>query len=145
MDPLDIRDAIEAYTPSNLRSQLIKTERNTLILDAYNANPSSMHAALSNFIEMPGEHKSVILGEMLELGAESHHAHTALLQLALSGAFEHIYLVGKSFAPTSHESVIHLEDTDALIRTLHNHPLHDAFILIKGSRGNQLERIVEYL
>ena len=145
MDPLDIRDAIEAYTPSNLRSQLIKTERNTLILDAYNANPSSMHAALSNFIEMPGEHKSVILGEMLELGAESHHAHTALLQLAFSGTFEHIYLVGKSFAPTSHESVIHLEDTDALIRTLHNHPLRDAFILIKGSRGNQLERIVEYL
>lgn len=145
VDPLDIRDAIEAYTPSNLRSQLIKTEHNTLILDAYNANPSSMHAALSNFIEMPGEHKSVILGEMLELGTESHAAHSELLQSALKGGFEHIYLVGKSFTPGNHTSVVHFADTDALIQSLHNNPVRDAFILIKGSRGNQLERIVEYL
>ena len=145
VDPLDIRDAIEAYTPSNLRSQLIKTEHNTLILDAYNANPSSMHAALSNFIEMPGEHKSVILGEMLELGTESHAAHSELLQSALKGGFEHIYLVGKSFTPGNHASVVHFADTDALIQSLRNNPVRDAFILIKGSRGNQLERIVEYL
>ena len=72
IDPLQIQAAIEAYTPSNLRSQLLKTERNTIILDAYNANPSSMQVAISNFGEMKADNKLLIIGEMRELGAIFH-------------------------------------------------------------------------
>lgn len=147
IDPLRIQAAIEAYRPSNLRSQLIRTGRNTIILDAYNANPSSMHAAVGNFKEMPGEHKVLVLGEMLELGQESAKAHEELFEFALSGNFDKIFLIGNNFEHCADKRnfIAWFKDTEALITALRQTPLTDAFILIKGSRGNRLERITEYL
>ena len=146
-DPLQIRSALENYRPSNLRSQLIRTTSNTIILDAYNANPSSMKAAVGNFCEMPGERKTVILGEMLELGTESVKAHQELVQLAMNGNFNQIFLVGNNFEHCYDKCnfITWFKDTEALIKHLKLHSLIDSFIFIKGSRGNKLEKIVEYL
>ena len=147
IDPLQIQQAIENYHPSNLRSQLIKTPNNTLILDAYNANPSSMAAAIHNFKEMPGEHKIVILGEMLELGQASDDAHRNLLDNVLQGHFEKIFLIGNHFEHCKEKTnfTTWFPDTLSLIAELKEHPLEGKFILVKGSRGNRLEQIVEYL
>ncbi len=147
IDPLKIQEAIESYRPSNLRSQLIKSEHNTIILDAYNANPSSMQVSVSNFQEMPGEHKVLILGEMRELGESSQKAHESLLQLALQGHFEKIFLIGNNFEHCSEKRnfITWFPDTESLMEELHTNPLTGAFIFIKGSRGNRLERIVKCL
>lgn len=147
VDPLKIQSAIESYKPSNLRSQLIKTTANTVILDAYNANPSSMQAAISNFCEMQGTHKVMILGEMLELGSESEQAHRHILKLAEKGQFEQIFLVGNNFEHCYDKCnfIAWFKDTETLIQALKNKPLKDSFIFVKGSRGNKLEDIVEYL
>ena len=147
LDPQEIQKAIEAYQPSNLRSQLIKTAHNTVILDAYNANPSSMQVSVSNFGEMKAGFKVVILGEMRELGTESEKAHHALLELAARYHFDQIFLVGNNFVHCADSLNFNppFQDTDSLIGYLQEHPVRDAFIFIKGSRGNKLERIVEYL
>lgn len=147
IDPLDIQAALENYHPSNLRSQLIRTENNTVILDAYNANPSSMQVAVSNFKEMPGNHKILILGEMLELGTESHKAHQQLLELAKSGNFDHIFLIGNNFEHCTDRCnfITWFKDTETLMEELKHNKPDQAFIFVKGSRGNRLERIVEYL
>ena len=147
IDPLKIQSAIENYSPSNLRSQLIQTEKNTIILDAYNANPSSMQVAINNFKELTAEHKILILGEMLELGVESKKAHHDLLQLTSNGKFEYIYLIGKNFEDYADNTnfIAWFKDTDSLIDHLKECSISNAFILIKGSRGNKLERITTYL
>lgn len=147
IDPLNIQKAIAGYRPSNFRSQLIRTSRNVVILDAYNANPSSMQVAISNFMEMPGKQKVMILGEMLELGAGSEQAHADLLRQATAANCDKIFLIGKHFEHCGDNCnfITRLKDTEALISELREHPLTDNFILVKGSRGNRLERIVEYL
>ncbi len=147
VEPLEIQRAIESYRPSNLRSQLIKTARNTVILDAYNANPSSMQVSVSNFGEMNAARKVVILGEMRELGTESEEAHRTLLELANRFHFDQIFLVGNNFEHCADSLNFSppFKDTDSLIGYLQEHPVRDAFVFIKGSRGNKLERIVEYL
>ncbi len=147
VDPLDIQQAIENYRPANLRSQLIQTERNTIILDAYNANPSSMKASVTNFSEMQADRKIAILGEMLELGSESEQAHQTLLDLAVQCHFDQLILVGNNFEHCRNKFnfITCFKDTDALIKHLKQHPLSSSYIFIKGSRGNKLERIVEYL
>lgn len=147
VEPLQIQEAIEHYQPSNLRSQLIRSARNTIILDAYNANPSSMQAAVSNFCEMPGENKTVILGEMLELGQESAKAHEELVELACKGHFSHLFLVGNNFEHCREKCnfITWFKDTETLLEYLKQHPVKDSFVFVKGSRGNRLERIVEYL
>ena len=139
IDPLQIQAAIEAYTPSNLRSQLLKTERNTIILDAYNANPSSMQVAISNFGEMKVDNKLLIIGEMRELGAISEESH--------KNNFPRVFLVGASFESIANNYTFthYFPDTDTLIEYLKANEILHAFILIKGSRGNKLERITEYL
>lgn len=142
-----IRDALENYHPSNMRSQLLKTEKNILILDAYNANPSSMKVALANFSEMKADNKVVILGEMLELGKESASAHADLLATLSSSGFQKIFLVGNSFehCANNYNFMQHFRTTEALIEYLKDNPLTSCYIFIKGSRGNKLERITEYL
>ncbi len=147
IEPTCIQKAIENYLPANLRSQLIKTTKNIVILDAYNANPSSMKAALSNFIELKADHKIVILGEMLELGKDSPSAHQDIVRLAESGNFNRILLVGSEFEHFDNNltSIRHFANTDALIAYLQKENLQSSCILVKGSRGNKLERIVEYL
>ena len=147
IDPLKIQEAIEGYRPSNLRSQLLKTQTNTVILDAYNANPSSMRVAIANFTEMPGHHKVLILGEMLELGQASPDAHREIVRLASEGRFDQVFLIGNNFEHCFDKCnfIAWFPDTETFISTLRTHPLENAFILIKGSRGNKLERVVEYL
>lgn len=147
VDPLKIQEAIETYHPSNLRSQLIKSEHNTIILDAYNANPSSMQVAVSNFQEMPGKHKVLILGEMLELGTSSSKAHEDIVNLALQGHFEKLFLIGNNFEHCKEKCnfITWFPTTESLMEMLRTNPITESFIFIKGSRGNRLERIVECL
>lgn len=144
---LEIQKAIESYQPSNLRSQLIKTSRNTIILDAYNANPSSMKAALENFREFRADNKIVVLGEMRELGENSAQAHEEVFNLTRNAGFSQIILVGDNFEHYGNSSnfIRHFRTTDDLLLRLQEQPIQDACILVKGSRGNRLERIVEYL
>ena len=147
ISPLEIQKAIESYQPSNLRSQLIKTSRNTIILDAYNANPSSMKAALNNFKEFRADNKMLILGEMRELGENSVQAHEEIFNLTQNGNFTQIILVGDNFEHYGNSSnfIRHFSTTDELIIWLKEEKIKEACILVKGSRGNKLERIVEYL
>ena len=137
-----IIQAIEGYVSQNNRSQIVKTINNTLFLDAYNANPSSMKVALENFAALSGSHKIVILGDMFELGDDSAQEHQAIADLATSLAFERIFLVGKNFhaVASSHTT---FEDFDRLKSFLSKDPLQGKTILIKGSRGMKLERVVE--
>lgn len=147
ISPLEIQQAIESYQPSNLRSQLIKTSRNTVILDAYNANPSSMKAALSNFREFRADNKMLVLGEMRELGANSAQAHEEIFNMTQNAGFSRIILVGDNFEHYGNSSnfIRHFKTTDDLIAWLKEEQLREACILVKGSRGNRLERIVEFL
>ncbi|MDR1756581.1 MAG: UDP-N-acetylmuramoyl-tripeptide--D-alanyl-D-alanine ligase [Culturomica sp.] len=147
MDPTEIRDAIEAYRPSNMRSQLVRTERNTVILDAYNANPGSMRAALESFAEVKAPHKMVILGEMKELGAESETAHSEIVALLTEKKFDEALLVGNHFEHCCNSCTFirYFEHTEALADYLGAHRPENSFILVKGSRGNRLEQMMDYL
>jgi len=148
IDPVQIQSALEAYTPSNMRSQLLKTERNTIILDAYNANPSSMQAAIANFAEITADNKLPIFGEMRELGAIfSKKAHREVIELLVKNHFTQAFLVGHNFESLANDYTFttYFPDTEALIEHLKTNKITNAFILIKGSRRNKLERITEYL
>ena len=140
----DIKNAIEHYSPENNRSQLKKTERNTLLLDAYNANPSSMEASITNFKGLNADHKVVILGEMLELGDVSDSEHEKIYNQVKSYNFENVYFVGK-WNITNDKKTLIFKDTQSLISFLDTNKLTGKTILIKGSRGNKLEMIVDYL
>lgn len=150
--PHDIKDAIESYIPDNNRSQRQNTERNILILDAYNANPSSMQAAVENFAILKSDlPKTVILGDMLELGEYSHFEHMQIITLLQIKGIKNIYLVGKNFGDAA-ASVGALEpsthifnNVEQLNAYLQNNPLSGKTILIKGSRGTHLEKAVEFL
>lgn len=147
VDPLQIQAALEAYTPSNLRSQLLKTERNTIILDAYNANLSSMRVAISNFADMKVDNKLIIIGEMRELGTISNDAHREILDLIASHNFPRVFVVGHNFESfrNKYTFTTYFPDTESLVEYLKTHEVTDSFILVKGSRGNKLERIIDYL
>ena len=140
----NIKAALESYEPANKRSQLTKTENNTLILDAYNANPTSMMAALKNFREMEVEKKMLILGDMRELGAESHNEHQKIVDYIVESMFKDVILVGPEFKQIEN-SFVSLNNADELNLWLSEHPVKDYFILIKGSRGIALEKGIEKL
>lgn len=143
--------AIEEYYPSNNRSQLSKGERNTLIIDAYNANPTSMRAALENFREMESGRKALVLGDMLELGEYSEEEHKEILKLALELNAEKIFLVGEEFSKAAltiaqGEPAVELfENSDALRERLQKSPETGMVVLVKGSRGTRLERSIPAL
>lgn len=141
-----IRKAIEEYRPENYRSQLIITTRNTVIMDAYNANPSSMEAAIKNFMGFPGKGKVLILGDMLELGEAAQEEHLRILHLAQQAEAETIMLVGQHFAQAASDHQVKIfpsaKDLSAFLK---ENPLTGKTILIKGSRGIALETILEYL
>lgn len=140
-----IKQAIEEYVPTNNRSQLIQKNGNTIVLDAYNANPSSMEAAIRNFIKRNRKNKTVILGEMNELGEYSLEAHKKIVDLVLGKNLK-VLLVGKGFESFHQNSgIFYFEDTYKLIEWIKFNRILDADILIKGSRSNQLEKIIEYL
>ncbi|MGB3618181.1 MAG: UDP-N-acetylmuramoyl-tripeptide--D-alanyl-D-alanine ligase, partial [Catalinimonas sp.] len=141
----DARAAVAAYQPADNRSQLVRRGSNVVLLDAYNANPSSMEAALRSFARLPAERKVVVLGDMLEMGAESETEHRALGELLRDLRFDLVLLCGEethhthAAAPGSH----HFTDRAALLAWLEAHPPQGAHVLLKGSRGLGLERVVE--
>ncbi len=141
-----IAAAIGSYEPSNNRSQIMKTATNVLILDAYNANPSSMEAAVTTFAAAGYEDKTVILGDMLELGDETDTEHTRLMELVAEQKFTRVYLVGPAFTRlnTRRENTCFGDSELASLWFTHN-KLQGSTILIKGSRGIRLEIIVETL
>ena len=142
----EIVAAIESYQPENNRSQRQVTQHNTLILDAYNANPSSMEAALRHFISEPSmQPKAVILGDMLELGSYSAQEHRKIVKLLQEARIEEVFLVGRHFTEAGADCYPTFPDTDALRPYLTEHPIANRLILIKGSRGIHLERLTELL
>ena len=135
--------AIEAYVPSNNRSQMTKTERNTLIVDAYNANPTSMEAALKNFANVESDNKVAMLGDMLELGSESVAEHVRIAEMAISLGLKRVCFVGAEFAKalesiSTGDGVVAFATSAELTEWLKETGLSDAVILIKGSRGTRM-------
>ncbi len=146
VEPADIKAALEAYKPENNRSQFIRTSSNHVVMDAYNANPSSMEAAISNFSKLPDTNKMLILGDMLELGDESILEHRKILELAQSSGPKEIFLVGKNFSEISrNSSSLNFLSVDDLIGFIQKNPLRGKTILIKGSRGIKLEKLLTEL
>jgi UDP-N-acetylmuramoyl-tripeptide--D-alanyl-D-alanine ligase len=144
--PAQIKTAIEAYRPENNRSQVMETRQNLLILDAYNANPSSMEAALTTFAEADYPSKTVILGDMLELGPDADQEHQRILKLADDLGFTAIYLVGPVFTRlnTRRENIC-FHDSELARLWLGHHKIMNSTVLIKGSRGIKLEKVVDVL
>lgn len=135
----DIKSAIEEYVPSNNRSQYKKTEHNDLIMDCYNANPSSMNVALDNFIAMKAEKKAVILGGMRELGRDSSAEHAALFKKVMSGGFSHVILVGDEFMFAKDKDGVHWFPTSSdACEYLGENRITGATVLIKGSNSNKM-------
>ncbi|WP_372754082.1 UDP-N-acetylmuramoyl-tripeptide--D-alanyl-D-alanine ligase [Labilibaculum sp.] len=146
IDEISIKKALEEYEPSNNRSQLKKTEKNVLFLDAYNANPTSMKAAIENFAAMSQCSKVLILGDMLELGADANKEHLELIKLLESKDLKNVILVGEVFtAVNTNPEFKTFKNTSDLIVDLEKGQLSNQYILIKGSRGIRLEQIIEKL
>ena len=139
-----INEALAGYTPQNNRSQLKKTDDNTLLIDAYNANPTSMMAALQNFRNMEVPHKMLILGDMRELGAESAAEHQKIADYLKECAFEKVWLVGDQFAAAEHSFQTY-PNVQEVIKELEADKPKGYTILIKGSNGIKLSSVVDYL
>ena len=142
--------AIAAYVPSNNRSQMTETERNTLIVDAYNANPTSMDAALSNFANVDASPKIALLGDMLELGEESYAEHVTVIKKAVDCALEKVCLVGAEFGKALKDVPEASEfnwfaDSQSLADWLAEQKITGATVLIKGSRGTRMEKTIQVL
>jgi UDP-N-acetylmuramoyl-tripeptide--D-alanyl-D-alanine ligase len=152
-----IRKAIEQYTPSNSRSQLIEKDGNHIILDAYNANPSSMRAAIENFAKLPVDStpgtngspggfdkKMLILGAMAELGPESLHEHQGIIDLIGQYPWRDVVLVGGDFLKAKHRFKSFANSKEAA-QWFHNAGIKDAWLLIKGSRSSKMEEVLATL
>ncbi|KAA6323498.1 UDP-N-acetylmuramoyl-tripeptide--D-alanyl-D-alanine ligase, partial [termite gut metagenome] len=139
-----INKSLEAYAPQNNRSQLKKTANNTLVIDAYNANPASMAVALGNFRNIPAVHKTLIAGDMKELGGKSAAEHQKIIDYIDTCDFENVFLVGEQFAATKHTYVSYL-NVHELIVAFQKEPLQGKTILIKGSNGMKLNQLIAFL
>ena len=137
-----IKSALENYVPSNSRSQLIEKDGNKIILDAYNANPTSMKAAIENFVKMNGTDKVLMLGGMMELGLESVHEHQSLIDLINKYNWKNVVLVGGDFNKTKHK-YLYFENSTEAKEWFKNQSFDPTHILIKGSRSTQMEKILE--
>jgi len=136
-----IMTAIENYTPTNSRSQLIEWKNNKVILDAYNANPSSMQLAIENFAKIDAAKKILCIGAMRELGNESQAEHQALIEQIKTAHFEKVILVGKEFKNCQH-AFIYFENSALAKNWLDQENFINHFFLIKGSRGIQMEKMI---
>ncbi len=139
-----IKRSIEAYVPDNARSQLIKKGSNTIILDAYNANPSSMQAAIENFSHQQSANKYLFLGGMMELGEESIGEHQSLVNMIKTTGIRNVVLVGGDFAHVDHHC-IYLPDAAQAAEWISQNPPSNALLLIKGSRGIKMEKLLDAL
>lgn len=140
----DIKHAIEHYLPSNNRSQWITMGTFRILMDAYNANPTSMSLALENFSQLEAQPKYAILGDMFELGDVATQEHQIIADLADSLPLQQTFLVGKNFYKTK-STALRFEDFPELKNYLKSQPLEEGTLLIKGSRGMKLERVLEVL
>ena len=140
----DANRALANYVPSNNRSQLEETAHNKLIMDAYNANPTSMSVALNNFHDMEVPHKMAILGDMLELGAVSQSAHQAIVDQLSQLALDEVWLVGPEFAHTNC-AFRKFNDVEEVIAELKKHRPENHYILVKGSNGIHLDKLPQWL
>ncbi|MEP7238186.1 MAG: UDP-N-acetylmuramoyl-tripeptide--D-alanyl-D-alanine ligase [Ferruginibacter sp.] len=140
-----IKQALENYMPSNSRSQLLEKDGNKIILDAYNANPSSMKAAIENFVNMSastGSEKVLMLGGMMELGTESLHEHQALIDLINKYRWKNVVLVGGDFSKVNH-SYLYFDNSSKAKEWFKEQHFNLTNILIKGSRSTQMEKVLE--
>ena len=142
-------EAIGSYIPKNNRSQMERTERNVLIQDAYNANPSSMAAALDNLVQVVADRKVALLGDMRELGDESEAEHLKVLAQVLSMGLDLVCLVGEEFGKAlsvrPSANALWFASSDELASWLREHPVSGATVLVKGSRGIQMEKTLPEL
>lgn len=144
VSPAQINHALGHYIPSNNRSQLETTEHNRLIVDAYNANPSSMAAAIDNFKLMKAERKMAILGDMLELGAVSDEEHQKTVDTLAAAGIKEVWLVGEEFGKT-HTAFRKFKNVDEVKAAIAAHRPENYYILIKGSNGIHLSQLPELL
>ena len=144
VEPADINKALAAYKPSNNRSQLTVTEKNHLVVDAYNANPSSMRAALDNFRLMDVKPKMAILGEMRELGNSSRKEHQKLVAQLAESNLDEVWLVGDEFTDLP-ASFRHFHDVEEVKAAISEQQPEGRYILIKGSNSTRLYQLPELL
>lgn len=145
VDEDDIVEAVTDYIPGNMRSQVITTDRNTVIMDAYNANPTSMRFALESFFKQSAREKALILGDMFELGDQTDEEHDKILQMIVKDEYSkcNIFLVGETFYKLAKKyGLLAFPEVQSLSDYLKNHPLQNYFILVKGSRLMKLETIL---
>jgi UDP-N-acetylmuramoyl-tripeptide--D-alanyl-D-alanine ligase len=143
-----ISEALEEYEPKNSRSQFERTEHNDLIIDAYNANPTSMKASLDSFSKIDSNlPKAVILGEMKELGEITDEEHREILRFVLEQPFEKAYLVGDIFKNLSvaNEKLFYFSTVEELCEELKKNPITRHYILLKGSNSVHLDRSLKWL
>jgi UDP-N-acetylmuramoyl-tripeptide--D-alanyl-D-alanine ligase len=147
VDDVAIKEALESYIPENNRSQLITKGTNQIILDAYNANPSSMAVAIENFLQLNNSNKVMILGDMFELGNESQEEHKTIIKSLIDSKEITIYFVGKEFYNHKVENAnfLFFETFDSFSEFLKISKIINSSILIKGSRGMALERTLKFL
>lgn len=146
----DAIEAVEAYCPSNNRSQMMRTGRNTLIVDAYNANPTSMSAALDNFFAAEGLSKVAFLGDMRELGVDSVEEHIAIVRKLMNVPLKMVCLVGEEFSKALQctgkaDNMLWFRDSGELSAYLADFGLEGCLVLIKGSRGIRMEKVIDKL
>ncbi|OHX65459.1 UDP-N-acetylmuramoyl-tripeptide--D-alanyl-D-alanine ligase [Flammeovirga pacifica] len=145
IDADKMNEAISSYVPSNNRSEIVKTKKNTLILDAYNANPSSVEVALENLKLIDSDKKKyVVLGDMFELGDISSQEHKNIIDKAIELGFETSLFIGERFAEHSSEKAQFFNHKDDAIQYLKDHPINNGIVLIKGSRSMGLEVLKDY-
>ncbi|TCD00042.1 UDP-N-acetylmuramoyl-tripeptide--D-alanyl-D-alanine ligase [Pedobacter frigidisoli] len=146
MSPEEINNGLTNYQPKNNRSQLTKTEKNTVICDFYNANPSSMSAALNNISTLSAAKKTAILGDMFELGPESDEQHKLIAKQASESGLDEIIFIGKYFFVFKDElKALFFETPAEAANYLQQNPIENNLVLLKGSRGMKLESLLQYL
>lgn len=142
----DIVDALSSYCPTNNRSQVIETGKNRVVMDAYNANPTSMSYAIKNFRNICKDDNLLILGNMLELGEESEQEHKNIIELLKELRFKNVYLVGSEFSQCSKNSEYSsFDNVEELAQYLSNNPVTGKDILVKGSNSVHLNKLIDLL
>ncbi len=140
----DIDDAVSAYVSDNSRSQIVKAGTNTIILDAYNANPTSMEAALNNFGKINSDQKYIFIGDMAELGEESREEHKKIIELLKKMKPTTVVLVGKNFGEFESEIFcLHFIDSEKAAEWVSGNAFENATVLIKGSRSSKMEKVFD--
>jgi len=146
IDPLEIQKGIENYIPSNNRSQVIRLKNTAIIADCYNANPSSMAASINNFKQIEQENKTLVLGDMLELGNDSKAEHQKIVNLVVSYNMKDVFWVGKNFFHSDLPGdSLRFENVDELISNIKKEIFDGKIVLIKGSRGIKLEKLLDFI